>query len=496
MFSLLNMTSADEEGHLPQEDGQLSEEEGQILQGEDQQLLEDQVHLRKSYTVAFKLQAVKVAREKSNRAAARQFHVACKRIREWRRQEGQLLGMGRKRRRLDGGGRKPAIGQIEDELLQWIRKLRWDRVRVTRNMVKRQASHLYSMDSDGDGDGEFSASDGWLQNFMKRKGISLRRRTTISQQIPREMGQKVASHLLTIRKLRQVHCYRADQIAAMDETGIWLDMPGNTSLEEKGQRTVAVKSTGHEKDRFTVVLGARADGSKMHPMIIFKGKRKDKALDRILGVIIQMQENAWMDEELTLKWLRTVWGGLAATRERRMLVWDEFKAHRTERVKLCADQICNTDLVIVPVGCTALLQAPDISWNKPFKEHYRELWSTWMASGDKTYTRAGKMRAPTKEKCAQWVKEAWASVTKETILRSFKSAGITTAINVSEDGLIKCLSENNDLAKEVTLQLYGEEEQRISELTDDGDPASEAEEIEIFGDTDSEFEGFTADSLL
>ena len=35
VFSLLNMTSADEEGHLPQEDGQLSEEEGQILQGED-----------------------------------------------------------------------------------------------------------------------------------------------------------------------------------------------------------------------------------------------------------------------------------------------------------------------------------------------------------------------------------------------------------------------------------------------------------------------------
>ena len=48
----------------------------------------------------------------------------------------------------------------------------------------------------------------------------------------------------------------------------------------------------------------------------------------------------------------------------------------------------------------------------------------------------------------------------------------------------------------MTLQLYGEEEQRISELTDDGDPASEAEEIEIFEDTDSEFEGFTADSLL
>ena len=39
-----------------------------------------------------------------------------------------------------------------------------------------------------------------------------------------------------------------------------VDMPGNTSLEARGHRTVAVKCTGHEKDRFTIVLRARADG--------------------------------------------------------------------------------------------------------------------------------------------------------------------------------------------------------------------------------------------
>jgi hypothetical protein len=33
-------------------------------------------------------------------------------------------------------------------------------------------------------------------------------------------------------------------------------------LEERGAKTVSVKITGHEKDRFTVVLGARADGNQ------------------------------------------------------------------------------------------------------------------------------------------------------------------------------------------------------------------------------------------
>ena len=68
---------------------------------------------------------------------------------------------------------------------------------------------------------------------------------------------------------------------------------------------MGVKTTGHEKDRFTV---ARADGSKIHPMVILNSKRKDKTntLDKIAGVIVQIQGNAWMTEELTLRWLTII----------------------------------------------------------------------------------------------------------------------------------------------------------------------------------------------
>jgi hypothetical protein len=59
------------------------------------------------------------------------------------------------------------------------------------------------------------------------------------------------------------------------------------------------------------------------------------------------------------------------------------------------------------------------------------------------------MQVPEKNVCLQWVKEAWASVTTAAIIRSFKSAGITTAIDGSEDRLITSLKENLDLAEEV-----------------------------------------------
>jgi hypothetical protein len=103
----------------------------------------------------------------------------------------------------------------------------------------------------------------------------------------------------------------------------------------------------------------------MHPLVIFKGKRKEKALDRITGVVVQMQENAWMTEEIALRWLTTLWGGIVSTRYRRM----DFHAHKTDRVKRCANEVYATPiwLSFLQAACTSLLQAPDISWNKPFK---------------------------------------------------------------------------------------------------------------------------------
>jgi hypothetical protein len=86
-------------------------------------------------------------------------------------------------------------------------------------------------------------------------------------------------------------------------------MPGNSTLEEVGTctRTIGIKTT-HDKARFTVVLGARADGSKIHRMVIFKGKRKDKTLEMLTRVVVQIQEHAWMSEDLTSRWLTMLWG--------------------------------------------------------------------------------------------------------------------------------------------------------------------------------------------
>ena len=239
----------------------------------------------------------------------------------------------RSKRRIDGGGRKPPHNAIDDLVVEWIRQLREAKQRVTRKMVMMEAKRLHA--SRPDGDARFKASAGWLRRFMVTYKITMRRRTTLAQCVPSDLADKVTSYITRIRRLRMTYNYSARCMAAMDETGLQLDMPGSTTLETQGTRSVGIKTTGHEKDRFTVVLGARADGSKMQPLIIFKGKRKDKSLQNFTGVVIEMQDNAWMTEELTLRWLRVLWGGVAAARERRMLAWDDFRSQDRACEGLC-----------------------------------------------------------------------------------------------------------------------------------------------------------------
>ena len=51
---------------------------------------------------------------------------------------------------------------------------------------------------------------------------------------------------------------------------------------------------------------------------------------------------------------------MAATRERRLLLWDDFRAHKTDRAKTCANDVCNTDLVIVHQQDAHLCYRPQI----------------------------------------------------------------------------------------------------------------------------------------
>lgn len=57
----------------------------------------------------------------------------------------------------------------------------------------------------------------------------------------------------------------------MDKASFWFDILSGSTAALSGSKSVLVKTTGHEKDQFTVILTARADGKKPPPYIVFKG---------------------------------------------------------------------------------------------------------------------------------------------------------------------------------------------------------------------------------
>ena len=81
------------------------------------------------------------------------------------------------------------------------------------------------------------------------------------------------SFLRFVTTQRKRENYDLKDIGNMDETPVWIEMPGKSTLELKGKKGVRMMSTGHEKERITVVLSALADETKLAPFVLLPGIR-------------------------------------------------------------------------------------------------------------------------------------------------------------------------------------------------------------------------------
>jgi len=83
---------------------------------------------RKSHDTVYKLKATEVAEKISKGAAAREFRVGPKRIREWCKKKKELATFSKTkkstRKCLSGGGRKANNEEMEDALSSWILDMR------------------------------------------------------------------------------------------------------------------------------------------------------------------------------------------------------------------------------------------------------------------------------------------------------------------------------------------------------------------------------------
>ena len=434
---------------------------------------------RSSYDAAFKLKVIEFAEVNGNRAAEREFSVSEKVVRDWRKMKETLLEMPRTKRARRG--KQAHYPEMERELAGWITDQRNNGYIVSLLQIRLQAKKLNS-------DASFKASNGWTHRFMQRHNLSLRQKTKISQKLPNDLEDKITSfHSFLLKQRKQID-FELGQIGNMDETPMSFDLPGNRTVDVKGKKTVMIRTTGHERTHFTVVLACMADGTKLKPMVIFKRKTIPKGEKIPSGVLVHCHPKGWMDEEGIVLWLSKVWNTRpgALLKKKSLLVWDQFRAHKTEKVKEKAKEIQTTQAMI-PGGLTSILQPLDVVLNKPFKDRVRKRWMTWMASDDKELTKGGNLKKPSISLVTSWVKSAWDEIPAEMVVKSFLKTGISNSMDGTQDDELWTESQEDGSEEDDT-----EEDDTYLAGWDTDEKITQEEWEDLFGksDDEEEFEGF------
>ena len=204
---------------------------------------------RRAYSIKFKIEVIQFAEKHSNRETGRKFKIDESMVRRWLHKKKEINeayeqpGSSKRRLRLEGAGRKPCLSTVEDELIEKIAKERADHRHVSPKLIQvwaaKKAEEINLT--------EFMASRGWLSNFMKRYNLSIRRRTMTGKSLPSDLEDTIRSFVAFNKKQIDLHSLQPAMIANMNETPIWADILGTTTVDSKGVHTVPIKDTGLEK---------------------------------------------------------------------------------------------------------------------------------------------------------------------------------------------------------------------------------------------------------
>lgn len=390
---------------------------------------------RKKYDVRFKLSAISFAEQHSTEAAARVFSVDPKRVRDWRKNKAGLQRLSAEdgeRSRLRGGGRRKISRELEVKMCEWLKGTRAKGLQVSRRLIRMKAREIYATVKDARDADNFVASRGWLNSFLKRNAFSAKRRmTTVAEKNDAwHVTEKLVVFVtLTARMIERLKVQTVN-VLAVDRTAVCLDKVVCSAAATAGSRRargVPLRPADSENNQFTVVLAAKADGTKLEPCVVFKGGGVEEVreMQDVSGLVVASSKDGRMNDELTADWLRKVMGKLddnsTVAPPPRLLAWDSCRCYISTATIEELQRCYNVTTAIIPEECAKYIPAPGVTWCKLLKHSLQESYEKWMAEDAVTEdTTRGSVRVPSRRLQVAWVLTAWDKLDTEIVKNSFK----------------------------------------------------------------------------
>lgn len=186
--------------------------------------------------------------------------------------------------------------------------------------------------------------------------------------------------------------------------------PPKTAIRIKGTKSAKVKIKGNIKGAISIGLTISAIGAKLKPIVIGKGTT-NRCLTKFSlksDTIGAFSKSGWINESIMILVIDQIHKKVGDTKS--VLLLDQYKAHRTERIREYANSK-NITLVYVPIGMTGKYQPLDVTINGMLKAKMRKSYSMFIENNkNETYTHA---------KCISDLIINLKSISKKAVINSF-----------------------------------------------------------------------------
>jgi hypothetical protein len=315
------------------------------------------------------------------------------------------------------------VQPLEEALEMWFRQQRAMNIPISGTMLAEKARKFEDQLNILD----FKASNGFIDRFKKRHGISFYQvageAADADANAAKDWKEKVLPTLL--------QRYAPEDVYNADESGLFYEGLPTKTLAYKGAKCSGGKLS---KKRLTLLFCANMTGSDKRQLLCIGRSAKPRCFRHIntnrLPVKYSSNRKAWMTSDLWKEWIIKFDRQMVTAGRKILLIVDNVSSHK---INLPLQAI---EVAFLPPNTTSMIQPCDQGIIRSFKSQYRSTLLRRLL----LWTEAKKTLEGFEISLLDAVhmaSQAWSQVSQETITNCFQHAGFCQdAFSVDDPSLI------------------------------------------------------------